>query len=92
MQACAQGGEVLRGMSGANAAGVFLQRHVAHVVGAVFDAPVAVCHQESSSPAPANTDRGTPVMAYWISVVDCPLRNVVRVRRQTCFSPGQLWS
>ena len=46
-------------------------------------------HQESSSPAPAN-DRGTLVMAYWISVVNCPLRNVVRVRRQTCFNPGQL--
>ena len=42
MQALRKGGEVLRGMSGANAAGVFLQRHVAHVVGAVFDTPVAM--------------------------------------------------
>ncbi len=36
-----QGREGLRGMSLTDSAGIFLQRHVADVMGAVFDAPMA---------------------------------------------------
>ncbi len=37
----AEGGQVLRGIALANAAGVLVERDVPHIVGTVFDAPVA---------------------------------------------------